>query len=226
MRDSILGIKLRDLRSWAQCFLCLCTILIFTQLPCNAANVESKSEVSKEELATTAEKKWGILPLSIQLTAAGQLVDYRYLVIDPAKAKAIMKQGENAYLIDQASGTRLSVSRTKSGPPSQTRIKPIAGKIYPILFTNTANVIKKGSKVTLVIGELRLEDIVVKAAIPAQRGLTQAQRAKWGVMQKLIRKERGTCIEGCGKDRNCYEKCDKEYKSWLNKEYQKLLDEK
>jgi hypothetical protein len=87
-------------------------------------------------------------------------------------------------------------------------------------------VIKPGSKVNLVIGELRIEDIVVKAAVPAQRGLTQAKRAKWQVMQQLIRKERGTCIEGCNQDRSCAEKCDKAYKARLNKEYQKLLNEK
>ena len=207
-------------------FTCLWVLLNFLQLPGNTAIAEDKSTISKKELASSAEKKWGILPISIQLTAAEQLVDYRYLVIDPEKAQALMKKVDTAYLIDQTSGARLSVSRTKEAPVGQSGTKPIAGKIYPILFTNTAKVIKPGSKVNLVIGELRIEDIVVKAAVPAQRGLTQAKRAKWQVMQQLIRKDRGTCIEGCGQDRSCSEKCDKAYKSRLNKEYQKLLNEK
>jgi hypothetical protein len=218
--------KRKKLGHFMLSFTCLWGLLTFLQLPGNTAIAEDKSTISKKEMASSAEKKWGILPISIQLTAAEQLVDYRYLVIDPYKAQAFMKQVDTAYLIDQTSGARLSVSRTKVAPVGQSGTKPIAGKIYPILFTNTAKVIKPGSKVNLVIGELRIEDIVVKAAVPAQRGLTQAKRAKWQVMQQLIRKERGTCIEGCNQDRSCAEKCDKAYKARLNKEYQKLLNEK
>lgn len=205
---------------------CIWVSLNFLQLPGNTAIAENKIDVSKKGIASSAEKKWGILPLSLQLTAADQLVDYRYLVIDPDKAQVLMKQVDTAHLIDQTTGTRLSVSRTKVDPVGQSGSRPIAGKIYPILFTNAAKVIKPGNKVTLVIGDLRMEDIVVKAAVPAQRGLTQAKRAKWQVMQKMIRKERGTCIEGCNQERTCSEKCDKAYKVRLNKEYQKLLNEK
>ena len=226
MRGSIISKKLAQLRPWTWTILSLFSAFILTQVPCSAANVENKSAASKKELASKAEKKWGILPLSVKLTASGQLVDYRYLVIDPAKAEAIMKLADNAYLIDQTSGTKLSVARTKTGPQIQPRTRPIAGQIYPILFYNTAKVIKPGNQVTLVVGELRMEDIVVEAAIPPQRGLTQTQRAKGDFVQKALRKERGSCIERCRQERGCQEKCDTAYKSWLNKEYQKILDDK
>jgi hypothetical protein len=231
MRHAWSSKNLKRFRPGTGYLLRLCAIFIIfilTQLPCTAANVENKSDsdASKKTLVSEAEKKWGILPLSIQLTAAGQLLDYRYLVIDPDKALALMKRGDKAYLIDQASGIRITVPRTKVGPLRQTGTKPVAGKIYPILFANAGGVIKPGNKVTLVIGEFRMENIVVGKAISPRAGLTQAKRAKWDTIQKMIRKDRATCIEHCGQDQNCIAKCETAYKSRLNLEYQKLLKEK
>ena len=226
MGDSFLRKIMREHRPWTWCFLCLCAVFILTQMSWSAENAENKSDVSKEELVSNPEKKWGILPLSIQLTAGGQLLDYRYLVIDPEKAEALVKRSDKAYLIDQASGTKLPVSGTKVGPLRQTGTKLIAGMKYPILFVNSGGVIKPGNKVTLVIGEFRLEDIVVGAAVAQRGNMTIVKRAKWDAIQKLLRKDRGACIEHCNQDRSCLDNCEKAYKSQLQKEYQKLINEK
>jgi hypothetical protein len=154
------------------------------------------------------------------------MLDYRFRVIDPDKAMALMKRGDKAYLIDQASGVQLSVPRTKVGPLRQTGSKPKAGKIYPILFSNTGKVIKPGSKVTLVIGDFRMENIVVGALIPYLEELPQAKQAQWKGTHKMLGDERGACIEGCGQDQNCLAKCETAYKNRLDKEYQKLIYEK
>ena len=220
--------KIKILKHWKWYFLsfwAIISIFVLSHMPCNAANEEHKNAATKKELMSNAEKKWGILPLSIQLTAAGQLLDYRFLVIDPEKAVSLMKRGDKAYLIDQASGIKVTVPRTKVGPLRQTGSKPVAGKVYPILFVNSGGVIKAGNKVTLVMGELRIEDIVVGKEISPRPALTQAKRAKWNKMQKMIRQERANCIDGCEKDRTCSAKCETAYKSQLYKEYQKLVNE-
>ena len=216
----------KTFRPWIWYFLLCWAIFFLTQLPCSAASVEVKSDDSKKVTAPTAEKKWGIRPLSIQLTAAGTLLDYRFRVIDPDKAMGLMKRGDKAYLIDQASGMRFTVPLTKVGPLRQTGSKPKAGKVFPIMFTNTGNVIKPGSEVTLVVGEFRMENLVVGALIPYLEELPQAKQGKWKGVQKMLEDERGACMEDCGKDRNCFVKCEKAYKSRLGKEYQKLLFEK
>jgi hypothetical protein len=195
-------------------------------LPCSAANVKNKSDVSIKESVSSPEQRWGILPLSIQLTAAGQLVDCRFLVVDPNKAAALMKQGNKTYLVGQASGIKIPASRTKASPLNQTGTKPIAGKVYPILFVNTGGVIKAGSKITLVIGEFRLENIVVEAEISQHERLRQAKQAKWDTIRKVLRKERKTCIEQCSQDQNCIAKCEKAINSRLDIEYQKLFNKK
>ena len=217
---------MKKLRPRTLYFLCLCAIFTLTQLPCSAANVEDKNDVSKKDRMQIAEKKWGIRPLSIQLTAAGSLLDYRFRIVDSDKAMALMKRGDKAFLIDQASGAKLPVPRTKVGPLRQTGTKPKAGKVYPILFSNTGKVIRSGSKVTLVVGDFRMENIVVGAFIPYLEELPQAKQAKWKGVQKMLGDERGACMEDCGQDQNCFDKCDTAYKSRLDKEYQKLIYEK
>jgi hypothetical protein len=137
-----------------------------------------------------------------------------------------MKRGDKAYLIDQASGVKLPVPRTKVGPLRQTGSKPKAGKVYPILFSNTGKVIKSGSKVTLVIGNFRMENIVVGTLIPHPAELPKDKQAKWKGVQKMLGDERGACVEDCGQDQNCFDKCEKAYKSRLEKEYQSILLEK
>ena len=226
MRDSYSRNKLKKLRHRTWYFLCPWAILILLQLPCNAANVENKSDVSKDEKLALTEKKWGIRPLSIQLTAAGNMLDYRFRVIDPNKAMALMKRGDNVYLIDQASGMRFAVPRTKVGPLRQTGSKPKAGKVYPILFTNTGMILKQGSKVTLVVGDFRMENIVVGAFIPYLEELPQTKQAKWKGVQKMLLNEKDGCIEDCGQDQNCFDKCEKAFSGRLDKEYQNLLYEK
>jgi hypothetical protein len=47
------------------------------------------------------------------------------------------------------------------GALRQKTIKPEAGRIYFILFGNP-NVVKEGSKVTLVIGDVKVENLTVE----------------------------------------------------------------
>lgn len=226
MRDSGSDNKMKKLRPWTWYVLCLWATFFLWQLPCNAANVGDKNDGSKKDKISITEKKWGIRPLSIQLTAAGNLLDYRFRVIDPDKALALMKRGDNAYIIDQTSGMKLTVPRTKVGPLRQTGSKPKAGKIYPILFANTAKVIKPGSKVTLVIGDFRMENIVIGTLIPNQAELPQAKQAKWQGVKKMLGDERSACKDDCGQDQNCFDKCEKAFSGRLAKEYQSLFYEK
>jgi hypothetical protein len=68
----------------------------------------------------------------------------------------------NPYLIDQGTGQKLSVARTRLGPMRQTAIRPVAGRNYAILFGNTNKVVKVGSKITVVIGDFKVENLVVE----------------------------------------------------------------
>ena len=113
-------------------------------------------------------ERWGIEVASIRLTAAERMVDFRYRVTDPMKALPLFDRKSRPTLIDQASGTKLNVPvAPKVGSLRQKTMKPEVGRIYFILFGNP-DVVKDGSKVTLVIGDVRIENLVVEGEGGAQ----------------------------------------------------------
>jgi len=108
------------------------------------------------------EEKWGIEIESVRPTAGGRLVDFRYRITDAEKASAIFDRRNKAYLLDQASGVALPVPRTaKVGPLRQTNFRADPRRVYFILFSNPG-VVKSGSLVTLVVGDVRFENITVQ----------------------------------------------------------------
>jgi hypothetical protein len=63
---------------------------------------------------TTAQKslyksKWGVKVEGIRLSAADYMLDFRYRVIDPEKAKPLLSRQVKPYLVDQESGAKLIV---------------------------------------------------------------------------------------------------------------------
>lgn len=114
------------------------------------------------EVSPSIEEQWGIEILSIRLTAKGQMLDFRYRIKDPEKAQMITKRQAEPFLIDQATGTKCVVPRTKLGALRGTAVKPQVDRTYIVLFGNTGLVVKPGSKVTVVIGDFKIENFIVE----------------------------------------------------------------
>ncbi len=110
------------------------------------------------------EKAFGIELVSLRPTAAGQMLDLRFKVTDPEKARPILDKGNKAFLMDAASGKVLPVPVTKAGSMRQTTPKPDGGRVYFMLFSNPGRLVKEGSRVNLVIGRFRKDGIVVDSA--------------------------------------------------------------
>ncbi len=105
-------------------------------------------------------EKLGIRPVAIRLTAAGNMIDFRYRVIDPDKSLPMFNRQIATYLLDQASGDRYAVpTDTKLGPLRSSSRDPVAGKEYFILFVNPGKVLKRGRKVSVVIGDMEIENL-------------------------------------------------------------------
>ena len=105
-----------------------------------------------------------VQPQKIRISAAGNLVDFRFRIIDPEKASYLVDRKNKAYMIDQSSGKVLSVPTTaKVGPLRQTVRYglPKSDRVYFILFGNP-HVLKSGDKVTVVIGDFKAENIVIE----------------------------------------------------------------
>ena len=118
---------------------------------------------AKRAAKPSLEEQWGIQIASLRMSAAGHVVDFRYRIVDPEKAARVADRKLKPQLIDQASSLALSVpAAPKVGALRQTSVRPIAGRTYFVLFGNPNQIVKAGSKVTVVIGEFRAENLVVE----------------------------------------------------------------
>lgn len=109
------------------------------------------------------EESWGIEVESIRISAAGKLVDFRYRVVDPEKAKHLLNRKNQPYLRDEASGLVLRVpDAAKIGQLRQNTTKPQAGKVYFVLFSNPGQLVKPGGKVTVIIGDFQVPNLTVQ----------------------------------------------------------------
>lgn len=111
------------------------------------------------------EDRWGVRPTSIRLTASDYFVDFRYKIIDPEKSKGLLsrsKENREVYLLVQKTGKKFPVPVTKVGPLRSTTLSPKKGRQYTILFSNVGKSIKKGDKVSVVIGKFKAENLTVE----------------------------------------------------------------
>ena len=111
--------------------------------------------------AKDLEAKWGVQITALRVSAAGNVIDFRYRVTDSDKASALGNPKSRAELRDRATGKSLHVPNTKVGQMRSTGQRLAAGRTYTALFTNPGKVVKPGNKVDIVIGDFRVEDLTV-----------------------------------------------------------------
>jgi hypothetical protein len=109
-------------------------------------------------------KTYGIVIVSLQPTAAGQLLDLRYKVVNPALAKAFFKStpGVEFRLSKVKEPHELAVPETDLGKLKNKAVKPKMNQIFYVLFENPGARIKKGDQVTLIVGKIELDTIIVE----------------------------------------------------------------
>jgi hypothetical protein len=157
---------------------------------------------------SAAEKKWGVKIMNLRPTAAGYMLDLRLKVLDPAKAAHVLSRKSKAFIVDQGTGKALPVPVTKSG------------------------LVKEGSKVTVVIGDFRAENITVEGSgikppvkKPGPPELSESKKKRWESVQNRLRREYQVCMEHCGKDAGCLDRCEKAMETQSDREYQRLMHE-
>ena len=101
------------------------------------------------------EEKYGVQFTFLAVTADGGLIDLRYRVVDAGKARSFGHYTETAPLL-VSEDTGLMVQTTAMGLHNH-RVE--TGYTYYILYRNTASAIKSGSKVTIQVGDLKLEHV-------------------------------------------------------------------
>ena len=110
-------------------------------------------------------ERFGIEITSIRRSAADSILDIRYKIADEEKAAFMMDRTKDAFLLDQESGKVVAVPNTVRIGPMRTTMrfgKPTKGRTYYILFGNPEQMIGQGSKVTLIVGDMKVRDLVVE----------------------------------------------------------------
>jgi hypothetical protein len=108
--------------------------------------------------------KWGIELLSLHLTAAGYMIDFRFKVLDLEKAKIFFDHRIKPHLKVEKSNAKLPIPMAaKVGAFRATnRGKNIkANKTYYMVFGNPDAHVKSGEKVTMVIGDFKAKNLTV-----------------------------------------------------------------
>ncbi|MCU7811942.1 MAG: hypothetical protein KZQ77_12015 [Candidatus Thiodiazotropha sp. (ex Notomyrtea botanica)] len=128
-----------------------------------AQPMKAPSPIDSEQSKKIMEER-GVEILSLQMTAAGYMMDFRFRVLDVEKAKIFFDQKVKPYLHVSKSNAKLPVPMAaKVGAFRATdrgkNIKP--NKIYYIVFGNPDAHVKRGEKVTLVLGDYKIEDMTV-----------------------------------------------------------------
>jgi hypothetical protein len=122
-----------------------------------------KQDAGKTMLAQLAEERLGVEIRGVRLSAAGFMLDLRYRVLDAAKAAPLLDRKVHPYLLDQ-SGARFGVPFSpKIGALRSTRRGEILlDRDYSMLFGNPGRYLQQGSKITLVVGEQKIENLTVE----------------------------------------------------------------
>ena len=140
--------------------------------PTAAASTASpavKPAAPKSPVATKSQrgaefirKRWGIDNIIVRSTASGSLIRFSYRVVDAEKAALINDKAKAPYLIEEKMGIALQIPQMEKVGQLRQTAKPENGREYWMAFSNKGRVIKPGSRVDIVIGSFRINDLVVE----------------------------------------------------------------
>ena len=138
-------------------------ILAIVFLPLVGCAVVGGSQRSASDAPSSSlEEKWGVRVLSIRQSAEGYMLDFRYRVFDPEKAMPLFDRKIKPVLIDEATGAVFAVPEPPKTGALRTTRPPARDKNYFIIFANPGRYVKKGSKVTVMIGDFKAQNLVVE----------------------------------------------------------------
>lgn len=103
------------------------------------------------------EARWGVRFSQVAVTADGGLVDLRYVVLDEARAAGVGASGATSPKVyDERSQTLLD---TPTMAPHGHHLR--RGSTAFLLLRNTGGAVRRGDRVTIVVGRTRLSGVPV-----------------------------------------------------------------
>jgi len=130
------------------------------------ALVSAKTDTSKSKHHprenTYMKRKWGVEVIFVRETSAGYMLEFRYKVLDPEKAKALFERQTKPLLTHTKTGAKLIVPTPAKTGALRNSNTPKAGTTYWMFFANPARLVKPGDQVSVAIGDFHADGIVVR----------------------------------------------------------------
>ena len=108
------------------------------------------------------EGAWGVDSLTVKLAESGELVRFSYRILDPEKAAPLNDKKNEPSLIDPQAGVSLVIPTVQNVGMLRQASTPEEGKSYWMAFSNKGRPVKRGDRVTVVIGNFRAAGLVVE----------------------------------------------------------------
>jgi hypothetical protein len=113
----------------------------------------ARPAVGADDLAAAS----GVTITRLAVTGGGGLVDLRFRVVDPQRAHALHDPGTPPAVVDEASGLvvhDLLMNHEHTGDYQ-------AGVTYYLVFDNPGNWVRRGARVTVLLGDAQVEHVPV-----------------------------------------------------------------
>lgn len=105
----------------------------------------------------------------MRLVSGGYMLEFRYKILDAAKAQPLFSRAVRPMLLDAASGFQSTVPNPPTTGALRNTYDAKAGRTYFMFFANPSRFVKAGSAVTVTIGEFSITGIpVVDDAAPVK----------------------------------------------------------
>lgn len=144
---------------WREGLFILAILLLAAMAVWMAASQVLGERTQQQQSAALAafEAESGIRVLRVVMTAGGGMLDLQYQVIDPDKSLIVHDDDSPPTLIDQASGTLIAT------PWHDHSFRELHTAVtYHELIMNAGGLLERGDKVTLTLGKVKLEDLIVQ----------------------------------------------------------------
>lgn len=108
------------------------------------------------------EFAWGVEALRVKLVESGEIIRFSYRVVDVEKAKALNDKKSEPSLIDPQARVKLVVPSLEQVGMLRQSSTPEVGKSYWMAFSNSGRVVKRGDRVSVVIGKFQADGLLVE----------------------------------------------------------------
>lgn len=105
--------------------------------------------------------QWGVDSLSVKWAESGQLIRFSYRVVDAERAQALNDKKSEPSLIDLQAGVSLVIPSLEKVGQLRQSSTPEAGRSYWMAFSNKGRLVKRGDRVSVVIGKFRADGLLV-----------------------------------------------------------------